>query len=61
MYHSSNDSWIKPSIRAINITSPNLVFSKLTNEDEGIYRCIIFNYDGDVISDNATITLYGEL
>ena len=61
MYQSSNDSWTRPSVRAINITSSKLVFSKLTEEDEGIYRCIVFSDDDNVISDNATITLYGEL
>ena len=61
MYQSTNDSWTKPSVRAVNITSPKLVFSKLTEEDEGIYRCIVFSDDDNVISNNATITLYGEL
>ena len=61
MYESSNDSWTRPSVRAVNITSPKLVFSKLTEEDEGIYRCIVFSDDDNVVSDNATITLYGEL
>ena len=61
MYQSSNDSWTRPSVRAVNITSPKLVFSKLTEEDEGIYRCIVFSDDDNVVSDNATITLYGEL
>ena len=42
MYQSSNDSWTRPSVRAVNITSPKLVFSKLTEEDEGIYHCIVF-------------------
>ena len=60
MYNSSNDSWTRPSIRVINITSPKLVFNKLTEEDEGIYRCIVSNDDGDVVSDNANITVYGE-
>ena len=61
MYQSSNDSWTRPSVRAVNITSPKLVFSKLTEEDEGIYRCIVFSDDDNVVSDNATITLFGEL
>ena len=61
MYQSFNDSWTRPSVRAINITSPKLVFSKLTEEDEGVYRCIVFSDDDNVISDNATITVYGEL
>ena len=61
MYQSTNDSWTKPSIRAVNVTLPKLVFSKFTEEDEGIYRCIVFSDDDYVISDNATITLYGKL
>ena len=61
MYQSINDSWTKPSIRAVNITSPKLIFSKLTEQDEGIYRCIVFSDDDSIASVNATITLYGEL
>ena len=61
MYQSSNDSWTRPSVRAINVTSPKLVFSKLIEEDEGIYRCIVFSDDDSVVSDNATIIVYGEL
>ena len=61
MYQSSNDSWTRPSVRAVNITSPKLVFSKLTEEDEGIYHCIVFSDDDNVVSNNATITLYGEV
>ena len=61
MYQSTNDSWTKPSVRAVNITSPKLVFSKLTEQDEGMYRCIVFSEGDSVVSDNATITLYGEL
>ena len=60
MYQSANDSWTKPSVRAVNITSPKLVFSKLTEEDVGIYHCIVFSEDDHVVSNNAT-TLYGEL
>ena len=60
-YQSANDSWARPSVRTVNITSPKLVFSKLREEDEGIYRCIIFSEDDYVISNNATITLYGKL
>ena len=61
MYQSENDSWIKPSVRVVNTSSPKLVFSKLREEDEGVYRCIVFSEDDFVVSNNATITLYGEL
>ena len=59
-YHLSNNSWISPSNRAISTTSPNLKFSVITEEDEGIYRCIVTNDDGSVISENGTISVYGE-
>jgi len=45
----------------VNITSPKLIFSVITEEDEGVYHCIATNDDGSVESDNATITVYGEL
>ena len=61
MYQSANDNWTRPSVRAVNITSPKLVFSKLTEEDVGTYICIVYSDDDNVVSDNATITLYGEL
>ena len=59
-YHIMNNSWIKPSPRAVNTTSPSLEFSVIAKEDEGVYHCIITNDDGSVISDNATIFVYGE-
>ena len=59
-YQSSSNSWIRPSHRAVNITSPKLIFSVITEEDEGTYRCIVSNHDGSVVSKIATITLYGE-
>lgn len=44
----------------INVTSSKLIFSAITEEDDGTYHCIAFNVDGAIISDNATITVYGE-
>jgi len=32
----------------------------ITEEDEGVYHCIVTNDDGSIVSDNATITVYGE-
>ena len=60
-YQSSNDSWINPFHRVVNITSPELRFDKVSEEDEGIYHCIVTNDDGSVVSDNATITVYGKM
>ena len=59
-YNSSNNSWISPSHRAVNITSPDLKFSVIREEYEGVYRCIVTNDDGSVTSDNATVHVYGE-
>lgn len=58
-YHVMKNSWTKP-YRAINATSPNLEFSVIAKEDEGVYRCIITNDGGSVISNNATIFVYGK-
>ena len=44
----------------MNITSPDLKFSVISEEDEGVYRCVVTNDDGSIISDNATIHVYGE-
>ena len=60
-YNSSNNSWISPSHRAVNIASPDLKFDVIREEDEGVYRCIVINNDGIVTSDNATVNVYGEL
>jgi len=59
-YMSSSNSWIKPSRRAVDTTSSKLIFSLITEEDEGVYRCITTNDDGSTMSNNATITVYGK-
>ena len=59
-YNSSNNSWISPSHRAVDITSSDLKFNAIREEDEGVYRCIVTNDDGSVTSDNATVHVYGE-
>ncbi|XP_065905710.1 cell adhesion molecule DSCAM-like [Dysidea avara] len=58
-YQSSTNSWIRPSHRAVDITSPKLIFSVITEEDEGVYHCVTTNHDGSVVSNSATITVYG--
>ena len=60
-YDSFNNSWIPLSSRAMSSTSPNLNFSIITEEDQGIYHCVVTNYDGSVTSDNVTITVFGKL
>ena len=60
-YDSFSDSWIPPSSRAENIKSVNLTFSVITDEDQGIYHCIVSNDDGHVVSYDANIIVYGKL
>ena len=60
-YDPSSNSWITPSSRAENITSPNLTFSVIMEEDQGIYQCIVTNDDGSVLSDNVNITVEGNV
>ena len=55
------DSWIPVSSRAINSTSSTLNFSVITEEDQGMYHCMVTNYDGSVTSDIVTITVFGRL
>ena len=59
-YESSNNSWIRPSHRTGSVTESKLTFSVITEEDEGVYHCVVSNYDGSVVSDNATITVYSK-
>ena len=58
-YQASNDTWRIPTHRVVNNTSPTLKFNKASEEDKGIYRCVVTNDDGSVVSNNATITVYG--
>lgn len=59
-YRSSDNTWIRPSNRAVNITSPKLVYRLIKQEDEGIYRCVVFtNHNSVVASENATVRVYG--
>ena len=59
-YDPLTNRWISPSSRAENITSPNLTFSVITEEDQGLYHCIASNDDGSVLSHGANITVYGK-
>ena len=58
-FDANTDSWIPLSSRAINASSPNLNYSMITEEDQGMYHCIVTNYDGSVTSDNVNITVFG--
>ena len=60
-YDPSSNSWITPSSRAVNITSPNLTFSVIMEEDQGIYQCTVTNDDGSIISDSVNITVQGKI
>ena len=60
-YDSYSDNWIPVSSRAVNDTLATLNFKVITEEDQGVYHCIVTNHDGSVTSDNVTITVYGKL
>ena len=59
-FYPLSNRWKDPSSRAVSVTSSNLIFSVITEEDEGTYQCIVTNDDGSVVSNNATVTVYGE-
>ena len=59
-YSPSNYTWMNPSHRVLSITKRNLKFSVITEEDEGVYHCIVTNDGGSVISDNVAISIYGK-
>ena len=58
-YELSSDTWKSLSHQAY-ATSQNLTFSNISEDDEGIYRCVATNDDGSTESNNATVTVYGE-
>ena len=58
-YYPLNNSWIKPSNRVVNVTSRYLVFSVITEEDEGVYHCVATNEDDMVASSSSNIIVYG--
>ena len=58
-YQYAKDRWTRPNNRAIGISSPKLKVKFIRKGDEGTYRCVAMNDDGKVISNNATVTVYG--
>lgn len=60
-YNPLNNSWILPSSRAVNITSPNLTFSIIMEGDQGTYHCVVTNDDGSIVSDDVNVTVFGKL
>jgi len=59
-YQPSINSWIRPSDRAVNVTSPKLIYRAIKEEDEGIYHCVVSSdHNTAVVSDNATLSVYG--
>ena len=61
-YDSISDSWKAPYHKSVNITSPNLIFSRrIEVKDEGVYHCIATDENGEeAVSENATITVFGK-
>ena len=59
-FWKSNGTWSRAPYRRSIVTSPTLTINVVTEEDEGIFRCVATNNDGSLVSENATITVYGE-
>ena len=57
-YELSSGTWMELSHQAYT-TSSNLTFSIISEENEGVYRCVATNYDGSTASGNATLRVYG--
>ena len=60
-YDLFSNSWVLPSSRAESTKLLNLTFSVITEEDQGIYHCIVSNEDGHVVSYDANVIVYGKL
>ena len=58
-YQASDDSWIRAFKNYRKTISPKLVFNAIAEENEGVYRCVVSNHDGNVTSNNATISVFG--
>jgi len=51
--------WRKLSNNVVKMSSSQLIFHTVEEGDEGMYRCIASNGYDSVVSDNATLTVYG--
>ena len=59
-YQQSDRQWSRAPYRQSNVSSPTMPIDVVTEEDEGVFRCVATNDDGSVVSENATVTVYGE-
>jgi len=59
--------WIKDGValsdtnRRLSITDRKLKITNIKESDEGEYKCIASNKGGMIVSNPATVTVYGEL
>jgi len=59
--------WIKDGValsdtnRRLSITNRKLKITSIEESDEGEYKCRASNKGGMVVSNSATVTVYGEL
>jgi len=60
-YQPSSDTWMIPNRADKIFMFAKLVFDEIREEDQGMYRCVAINNDGSVISEHATITVYGKI
>ena len=58
-YYPSNKMWMRPSNRIMDVTSRHLKFRVITEQDEGIYRCVATNDDDMVFSSSSNVIVYG--
>ena len=52
--------WTKDDINVSSANSNMLVFTNITELDEGQYKCVASNKGGMAMSKPATVTVYGE-
>jgi len=52
--------WIKDGVAVSGNNSRTLRITNIEESDEGVYKCVAFNEGGQVESNPATITVYGE-
>ena len=53
--------WIKDDVVVSGGTSKKLRFTNIQEPNEGSYKCRASNKGGMVVSNHATVTVYGEL
>ena len=53
--------WLRNDKSLPGTNSNMLRLTKINESNEGIYKCMVSNKGGDVVSNPATVTVYGKL